>query len=246
MKKFTIYMMMFLAGVVAVSILPGYAQQQMPATQQNALSGKILETMNSGGYTYVLLEKDGLKIWAATREISVAVGQEISLSPGPEMVAFKSSTLNRTFDKIIFSAGLVSDNILAPSHAATKASPAMGMGRRGATAPISGTIKVEKASGSNAYTVAELYEKGSALDKQSIVVRGQVVKVSPEIMGKNWVHLQDGTGDKGKKTHDLVVTTQDKPAVGDVVTAHGILYKDKDFGSGYKYNVIVEEATTKQ
>jgi hypothetical protein len=64
-------------------------------------------------------------------------------------------------------------------------------------------------------------------------------------MGKNWVHLQDVSGDTGKRTSDLVVTTQDAPKVGDVVTAKGTLHKDKDFGAGYKYRVIVEEATVK-
>jgi hypothetical protein len=60
-------------------------------------------------------------------------------------------------------------------------------------------------------------------------------------MGSNWVHLQDGSGDLTKGTHDLVVTTQDLPKVGDVVTLKGSLSKDKDFGAGYKYAVIVEK-----
>jgi hypothetical protein len=116
----------------------------------------------------------------------------------------------------------------------------------GAKAPAaSEPIKVEKAKGADAYTVSETYEKAAKLDKKTVVVRGKVVKVSQGIMGKNWVHLQDGSGDPGKGTNNLVVTTQDVPKVGDVVTAKGTLYKDKDFGSGYKYKVIVEEATVK-
>ena len=107
-------------------------------------------------------------------------------------------------------------------------------------------IKVEKAKGADAYTVSETYEKAAELDKKTVVVRGKVVKVSKGIMGKNWVHLQDGSGDAGKGTNNLVVTSQDVPNVGTVVTAKGILYKDKDFGAGYKYRVIVEEATVKQ
>ena len=107
-------------------------------------------------------------------------------------------------------------------------------------------IKVEKAKGADAYTVSETYEKVANLDRKTVVVRGKVVKVSRGIMGKNWVHLRDGSGDPGKGTNNLVVTTQDVPKVGDVVTAKGTLYKDKDFGAGYKYKVIVEEATVKQ
>ena len=120
-------------------------------------------------------------------------------------------------------------------------------GSEGAKAPVpSEPIKVDKAKGADAYTVSETYEKAGKLDKKTVSVRGKVVKVSKGIMGKNWVHLQDGSGDAGKGTNNLVITTQDVPKVGDVVTAKGILYKDKDFGAGYLYKVIVEEATVKQ
>jgi hypothetical protein len=120
-------------------------------------------------------------------------------------------------------------------------------GSQGAKAPATAEpIKVEKAKGADAYTVSETYGEAGKLDKKTVSVRGKVVKVSKGIMGKNWVHLQDGSGDAGKGTNNLVATTQDDPKVGDVVTARGTLYKDKDFGAGYLYKVIVEEATVKQ
>jgi hypothetical protein len=102
---------------------------------------------------------------------------------------------------------------------------------------------VGKAEGPDAYTVAEIYAGKSKLNKKTVKVRGKVVKVSSGIMGKNWVHLQDGSGDPAKGTHNLVMTTQDLPNKGDVVTMSGTLYEDKDFGAGYKYAVIVEEAS---
>ncbi len=74
---------------------------------------------------------------------------------------------------------------------------------------------VEKAKGPDSYTVAEIYMKSAELDKKNVVVRGRVTKVSAGIMGKNWVHLQDGSGDAEKGTHDLVATSQDLPAVGE-------------------------------
>ncbi|MBI5418910.1 MAG: hypothetical protein HZA60_02365 [Deltaproteobacteria bacterium] len=110
---------------------------------------------------------------------------------------------------------------------------------------ISGKISVEKAKGANAYTVAELYANGARLNGKTVVVRAKVVKVSPQIMGKNWIHLRDGSGEPEKGNNNLVVTSQDLPMVGDVVTAGGTLRKDKDFGSGYKYSVIMEEANVK-
>ena len=135
--------------------------------------------------------------------------------------------------------------LAAGGNALAAGNPSTG-GSAGAKAPASSEpVKVEKASGANAYTVAELFEKADKLDKKAVVVRGKVVKVSKGIMGKNWVHLRDGSGDAGKGTDDLVVTTPDLPKVGDVVTAKGTLYKDKDFGAGYKYKAIVEEAAVK-
>lgn len=89
--------------------------------------------------------------------------------------------------------------------------------------------------------MAELYEKSGALNGTVVTVRGKVVKISKQIMGKNWVHLQDGSGDAAAGSNNLVVTTQDVAAVGDVVTATGTLAKDKDFGGGYQYAVIIEE-----
>lgn len=136
---------------------------------------------------------------------------------------------------------------LASGSVASAFGPAAGGGGERANASAaSEQIKVEKAKGANAYSVSETYEKAGKLDKNPVVVRGKVVKVSRGIMGKNWVHLRDGSGDSGKGTNDLVVTTQDVPKVGDVVTAKGTLHKDKDFGAGYMYKVIVEEATVKQ
>lgn len=206
----------------------------------SALSGKVVETMNAGGYTYIRLEKKGKKTWVAVPEMKVSVGKQISLLPGQEMVNFRSNSLNRTFDSIIFSGGPVSASQSAGSKDKGGGKTA------GSTAAASSggkDIKVEKAAGSDAYTVAEIYEKRTALHEKTAMVKGKVVKVSAGIMGKNWIHLQDGTGDAVTGTNNLVTTSQELPAVGDVVTMKGTIYQDKDFGSGYKYTVIMEKAS---
>jgi hypothetical protein len=201
----------------------------------NGLSGKVVETMNAGGYTYVSIEKNGKKTWVAVPETKISVGQEISFEPGMVMNNFESKTLKRTFESIVFSVGVVGKDKEGSAHGQTEG---------GKTAASAGkNIKVQKASGPDAYTVAELFEKSKELKEKKVVVRGQVVKVSPSIMGKNWVHLQDGSGNASKGTHDILITSQDLPSIGDVVTARGTLYKDKDFGSGYSYEVIIEEAS---
>jgi hypothetical protein len=240
------------AGFLTLTVSGAYAapEKEKPAppapsiertaeTVGPSLSGKVVETMNAGGYTYVCLERNGKKTWVAVPEMKVTVGQQMAFQPGQEMKDFTSKTLNRTFGSIIFSGGPA-----APRKSASdKAAPAKAPGSKAAVVASNEKFSVEKAAGDDAYTVGEIYAKRTSLDKKTVVIKGKVVKVSKGIMGKNWIHLQDGTGDSGKGTHDLVVTTAtDTAAVGDVVTAKGTIYKDKDFGSGYKYDVIMEEA----
>jgi len=206
-------------------------------------SGKVIETMNGGGYTYANLEKDGKQTWVAFPTLETRVGDTLSFRGCMQMNKFQSKSLNRTFDAILFcGAPDVKPTTIKSNPIEAKQSP----GSEGAASTASEKIKVEKATGANAYTVAELFAKRTALNGKQVVVKGQVVKISTGIMNKNWIHLQDGTGDAKKKTHDLVLTTGDSAEVGDVVTVSGTLAKDKDFGGGYKYNVIVEKASLKK
>ena len=103
-------------------------------------------------------------------------------------------------------------------------------------------LKVEKSTAQNGYTVAELFAKADSLDKQKVTVRGRVVKVNTNIMGRNWIHIQDGTGDPAKNTYDLVITSADIAKIGAIISTEGTLAADKDFGFGYKYDVIIENA----
>ncbi len=213
------------------------------AMPSSPLSGKVVETMNSGGYTYVCLEKKGKKTWVAVPETKVTIGQEMAFQPGVEMQNFPSKTLNRTFDRIIFSAGPATAHNASGKQAAPAGKAATGIGSMAASVPAGKDVKVEKAAGPDAYTIGEIFEKRKTLDKKTVAVRGKVVKVSAGIMGANWIHLQDGTGDSKKSTHDLVATSQDLPSVGDVVTLKGVIAADKDFGAGYQYTVIIEKAS---
>jgi hypothetical protein len=237
MKRFpvlaAVVLTIFLAGN---SICAGQEGKQVSkSAEDNSLSGKVVETMDSGAYTYMLLEKSGEKTWVAVPRMKVEKGQTVSLLPGALMENFRSSTLKRTFKEIYFSPG--------PSKPSSAPETT---GSKGKVIGPSEKIKVEKASGPNAYTIGEIYKNISRLDRKEVVVRGKVLKVSPQIMGKNWLHLQDGTGDPQEHTADLVVTTQDRPSVGDIVTVSGTIYKDKDFGSGYKYKAIMENAHIKK
>jgi hypothetical protein len=205
-----------------------------------SLSGKVVETMNAGGYTYVLLEKNGKKTWVAVSEMKVTVGKEMAFRPGAPMSNFTSKSLNRTFDVIYFSGGPVT------AASAGKTTTDTATGSKAAVSAPEKAVKVEKAAGANAYTVAEVYQKAAELNGKTAVVKGKVVKVSAGIMGKNWIHIQDGTGDPKNGSHNLVATSDDLPAKGDIVTLKGTITKDKDFGSGYKYSVIMEKGSVQK
>ena len=92
-------------------------------------------------------------------------------------------------------------------------------------------------------TVAALYQQKAALVGQLVSVKGKVVKVNNGIMGRNFLHVQDGTGDKGKNTNDLTVTSEQTANTGDRVTVTGRVVLDKDFGAGYAYPLLMEEAS---
>jgi hypothetical protein len=156
------------AFVFPGNVLPSYA------VDTGALTGKVIETMDSGGYTYVQIENSGKKIWVAVPKTTVKKGQYISFGPGAEMRNFESKSLKRTFDSIIFSNGVIGQQ--------EKGSEMKSPGSKGSAVTVSEKIKVDKATGPNAYTVAEIYQNSKKLEEKKIVVRGKVVKVAAAIM----------------------------------------------------------------
>lgn len=251
---------------VFLSPQPGISMPGLSA-QSNAdvVAGTVKETMNASGYTYMLVTSAGKDSWIAIPETPVEKGADIQYYQGMEMKDFSSKTLNRTFPSIIFSSGIAqasdkqpepanpaaqSDDSFASAVKAEKSAPAAATvseaqasgGSAGAIVPLT-EISVEKVEAANGYTVAELFSQAKELTGKKIQVRGKVVKVSPAIMGKNWIHIQDGTGDPMNNTHDLVVTTNETIVLDSIITFEGVITANKDFGAGYKYDAIVEEAT---
>lgn len=217
------------------------------APEQKAVQGKVLETMSGAGYTYLLIQEGENKTWAAIRESKVAVGQQVALQPGMVMQSFEAKALGKTFDQIIFSPGLAEAAAAADPHQLSqplddKALAILSGGSARAVVPAKDDLKVAKAEGENSRTVEQCFAEAAQLDGKKVRVRGKVVKFSPEIMGRNWIHLQDGSGNPMKNTHDLVVTTAEMVDKDAVIVIEGILSKDKDFGAGYHYAAIIESA----
>lgn len=250
--------------------LPVFTSGLVSGAAAEGISGKVLETMSGAGYTYMYLDSGAMKQWVAIPETPVDKGTSVTLQEGMVMKNFHSKSFDRTFDKIIFSAGFADapagkemkqpaaqpagDDSFAAAvakeqqTASTKAPPtaaASSGGSMGAVVPLT-DIHIEKAQGESGYTVEEIFAQAKELNGKKVRVKGKVVKFSPQIMGRNWIHLQDGTGDPMKNSHDLVVTSSEAVETGQVVVAEGTLAADKDFGAGYKYSAIVEQAVISQ
>lgn len=216
---------------------PATAPAQPETTASASPSGgTVLETMDAGGYTYAKLDTGGAEIWVAGPTTALTVGQQITISGGSLMKAFHSQTLDRTFPEIYFVSALT-----AGGHAAAANPHAPPAAPHGATpAPAAATDVGTIAPAKGGKKIAELFAEKDALNGKPVVVRGKVVKFNAGIMGRNWIHIQDGSGAAG--TNDLTVTTAATATVGDVITASGTLATNRDFGGGYSYAVIVEDA----
>lgn len=116
----------------------------------------------------------------------------------------------------------------------------------GAAPAAAAVKKLPKAAGPEARTVEEVVKGKAALKGKTVLVNAQVVKVTAGVMGRNWVHLQDGSGKAADGTHDVIATTQETVAVGDVVKARGTVRTDVNIGAGYSYAVLIEDATLRK
>lgn len=206
-----------------------------PNPQAMTLQGEVLEARNVDSYTYLRLKTKEGEIWAAVPTTAVKPGAKVTIGSQMTMENFESKSLQKKFDKIVF--GVVVDESAKPV-AQSGVAPAAA-----ASAPVA---KVAKATGPDAKNVAEVVQGRAALKDKAVLVRGQVVKVNAGILGKNWLHLQDGSGTAAAGTNDILVTTKDVAAVGDIVTAKGIVRTDVNLGSGYAYPVLIEDAAVRK
>ena len=203
-----------------------------PAATGN-LTGKVVETMDAATYTYALIDTGAAKAWIAAPQFIVKAGDTLAVADAMPMNDYRSKTLNRTFDVVYFSGNVRVNGkpALGPTATANVAA---------AAAPKAANLtNIPRAP--NGQTVAEILTDKNKFTGQPIAIRARVVKYNAQILGKNWLHLRDGSG--GEDTNDLTVTTNAEVKVGDLVLVTGKLTTDRDFGSGYTYAAIVEDAT---
>lgn len=237
----------------AASPGPSAAGPASAEEAQATVAGTVLETMDAAGYTYIRMKTPKGEIWAAVKKAVVKKGSEVTVVNAIPMDGFESKALKRKFDHIVFgslAAGTgqaAGGSPLASGHATPTKEQAQAVvaaqHAAAANAPVDvGEIKVKKAEGPKGKTIAEIFSARASLKDAPVAVRGKVVKYNPAIMGKNWIHLRDGSGSRQNKDDDITVTTLDAAAVGDIVLVQGKVHLDRDFGAGYIYPVIIEDA----
>jgi hypothetical protein len=245
---------LLLIGWLILPIPFAGAQPAAPAVfaSEGNLTGKVIETMDASSYTYVLADTGSNKVWAASTKFDVKVGDTVTFAAGDPMQNYHSKTLNRDFDLVYF-AGSVSVNgsagaepALPPGHPPVAGTPApvLPLGHpslAGQTAsPDLSLTGIKPADGGK--TIQQIFAAAPSLAGKPVTVRGRVVKYNAMILGKNWLHIRDGSGSIAKHDHDLTVTTTSLAKLGDIVVVTGILSTNKDFGANYKFDVMMDGA----
>ena len=205
----------------------------------------VKEVIQTSSYTYLRVNEEGVEQWLAVTAMIASVGETYYYKGGIKMTDFPSKELNRTFKEILFLDELrktadfpKKENIsINPSNSISVSDSTPGSMTKKTIEKINVNIKPVKGG----ITIAELYSKKTNYAGKTVKIRGQVTKFNPEIMNRNWIHIQDGTELAGE--FDLAVTSNIQVKVGEIVTLEGKISLNKDFGYGYIYTILMEDAT---
>ncbi len=192
---------------------------------------KVEEVLQTSTYTYLKVSENGTENWIAVTRQEAAKGEVYYYDHAHEMNNFQSKELDRTFETIYFVQEISTLPIIADVQAPAK---------QGSKVALTMKDGISVAPAEDGLSIAKLYGSRNDYSGKKIKMKGQVVKVNEEVMGKNWIHIQDGT--KDGENFDLTITSLDKAALDEVVTFEGTITLNKDFGYGYSYELIMEDA----
>lgn len=218
------------------AINSAYAEQagsdaiQQPAPDK--IYGKVTEVIEAAGYTYAEVDTGKKKVWAAASTTPLKIGDVVAFTTEMPMENFHSNSMNRDFPIIYFVNQFITDESTSTAATTAAVAPHDKIKPASAARAVEGIDKVE---GGN--TIAEVYTDKQKFEGKTIRVRGQVTKFTADVMGKNWLHMRDSS-----TSEDLTVTTDSTVAIDDIVVIEGKLALDKDFGYGYVYPLIVQDA----
>ena len=195
----------------------------------------VKEILPASRYVYLYVQEGNDKFWIATRKQEVTIGETYYYKGGLLKTNFESKEHQKMFDKIYLVTNLVGKNH-ALNATSGKPAPTKMKSKGSTTFAVNPKRKIEK---TGSVTIAQLVKNAKKYEGKTIQVSGECVKINPNIMGKNWIHLKDGSNDG----YDLVVTSKAFVKEGSVVTMKATVALNKDFGAGYKYGLILEEGT---
>ena len=185
----------------------------------------IKEVLEAGGYTYLRVIENGHEEWLAIVKSNIISGKIYSYEDAAPMKNFKSRELEKTFDEVLFVAKLT-----------LKEDPTAIVEKKKSTL----YKKVKSISEKEIVTLSDLYKYKESFEGKTIRIKGEVTKFSSNILGKNWIHLEDRSIKQGK--NDIVATIDEEIKVGDKISIEGKITTNRDFGSGYKFEVMMENA----
>ncbi len=201
------------------------------------------EVIQVKDYTYMRVLEDGKEKWLAVPSFQAKVGKTYYFKNGMEMPNFESRELKKTFPIIYFVEGVSTNpnvnTIQNKVNTNTVDVNTIDLSSKSKPKLEKKEIKIKPIGGS--ITIEQLYKKAKQYEGKIVKIKGKVTKFNPAIMNKNWIHIQDGTDYNGK--FDLTLVTNADAKVGDVIVIEGKVSLNKDFGYGYFYELIVENAT---
>ena len=224
---------------MAICVGAAWAADRAAPAPAATVNGVVLEVKDVDSYTYLRLKtKDG-EIWAAVAKAPVKTGAEVTIENVMVMDNFESKTLKKTFRPYRFRFHCGVGREVPPPAAVTWRRCTQELRNRWTPE----TSRSPRPPDRTRAPLRKSPRRTPTSRARPVAVRGKVVKFTPAVLGKNWIHLRDGTGSAADGTNDLVVTTKDEAKVGDVVLVKGVVQTDRDLGSGYSYKLLVEEAT---
>ncbi len=197
------------------------------------IANEILQTER---YTYLNVTEGNHKFWIATAKKEAAKGKTYFYKGGLMKTNFESLEFKRTFDTIY----LVGNIIDAAEHPGGNIAPTASSDNT-SMSPNPAITQANATPPKDAVKLSDLFKNKAKYGGQIITVSGKCVKVNNGIMGKNWVHIEDGSKSGGKMLN-LTITTMINIPVGSNVALKGKITLNKDFGAGYKYDIIMEDA----
>lgn len=235
MKKIILWSVTSIVALLTlVQCKPNNEKQESVTKVESSNSHRVIvkEIINATAYTYLLVTEEKKEYWIAIPRTEVKVGKTYEYEGGMEMKKFESKDLKRTFDSVFFVEGLIDPSIIQAT-----ANPKEESAKKITITELSEGITLAK----GAISIHDLFSGKDKLAGTTVILTGKVVKFMPEIMSKNWIHLQDGSSFNGR--NDITITTLSKVKVDEIVSFRGKVVLNKDLGSGYKYDVLIEDAT---